>query len=85
VARHDSDGVVEPYNNVVAAWESHDKLRKLLKEKRKLKTQLERKASEVRDQKLLRQQIQEISQEIEEKEAKRDEARNTILLISQNS
>jgi hypothetical protein len=57
----------------------------LLKEKRKLKTQLERKASEVRDQKLLRQQIQEISQEIEEKEAERDEARNTILLISQNS
>jgi hypothetical protein len=57
----------------------------LLKEKRKLKTQLERKASEVRGQKLLRQQIQEISQEIEEKEAERDEARNTILLISQNS
>ena len=85
VAKYDPEGVIKISKCVVDAWEAHDKLRKVLKEKRKLKIQLESKAGEVRDQKLLCQQIQEISQEIEEKEKERDEARNTILLISHNS
>ena len=83
-AKNDPEGVIKTSNHVVDAREAHDKLRKVLKEKRKLKTQLERKQSEVRDQKLLRQQIQEISQAIEEKEKERDEARNAMLLISRN-